>query len=116
MLTLQGDLEALILDEHANRVKIESDIAQLNELNALGKVDALKDKQLKAARLRQLSAVTDEELNHLLNNIYTIVHEPLNQTNMERVQRTLQRQHEMKRCRDLIAAKKLKEETMLENL
>lgn len=99
------DLEALILEEHEARVRVESDVQELKEIYDSDTQESYKqDKELKDRR-RFASYATEEQLSELLREIRGVVNRPLNQINMDLVRRIIARQEMLQRNRDYQASK-----------
>ncbi|KAG5471716.1 hypothetical protein LSCM4_03268 [Leishmania orientalis] len=98
------DLEALILEEHQQRMRVEEDVDELAGIQHNGTADVYKKRYNDAARRRLLSQISEVELQELLRDVKNIVDRPLNQTNMDRLRRILQRQEHLQRQREYYAA------------
>ncbi|KAG5471390.1 hypothetical protein LSCM1_01474 [Leishmania martiniquensis] len=98
------DLEALILEEHQQRMRVEEDVDELAGIQQNGTADVYKKSYNDAARRRLLSQISDVELQELLRDVKNIVDRPLNQTNMDRLRRIIQRQEHLQRQREYYAA------------
>ncbi|KAG5497629.1 hypothetical protein JKF63_03894 [Porcisia hertigi] len=99
------DLEALILEEHQQRMRVEEDVDELVTIKHDGTADFYKKKYNDAARRRLLSQISDVELEDLIRDVKNIVNRPLNQTNMDLLRRILHRQEHLQRQREYYAAR-----------
>lgn len=98
------DLEALILEEHQQRMRVEADVDELAAIEADGTADLYKKRYNDEARRRMLAQISDAELQELLREVKGIVNRPLNQTNMDLLRRLLHRQEHLQRQREYYAA------------
>jgi hypothetical protein len=99
-----GDLEALILEEHQQRIRVEEDIEELEAIQQNGTAELYKTDRDEALRRRQLAQVSETDLQELLREVKSIANRPLNQTNMDLLRRILQRQEHLQRQREYYAA------------
>lgn len=102
-----ADLEALILEEHDQRMLVEMDVEELDEVQKSGTQEAFKKNFEKEALRRRLATISEQELQDLLREIKDIVERPLNQTNMDLLRRILVRQDHLQKQREYYAAKKV---------
>lgn len=98
------DLEALIMEEHQQRRRVEEDVDELAAIQQNGTADLYKKEHDEARRRRLLAQVSDADLQELLQQVKDIANRPLNQTNMELLRRILQRQEHLQRQREYYAA------------
>lgn len=98
------DLEALILEEHQQRMRVEADVEELAAIQQDGTAELYKKDHDEARRRQQLAQVSEQELLELLREVKGIADRPLNQTNMELLRRILQRQDHLQRQREYYAA------------
>ncbi|KAK7198081.1 hypothetical protein NESM_000764200 [Novymonas esmeraldas] len=98
------DLEALILEEHQQRMRVEADVDELADIQQSGTADLYKKTHNDAARRRLLAQISDVELQELLREVKDIVDRPLHQTNMDLLRRILHRQEHLQRQREYYAA------------
>ncbi|KPA78857.1 hypothetical protein ABB37_05931 [Leptomonas pyrrhocoris] len=98
------DLNALILEEHQQRMRVEADIDELAEIQRNGTAEVYKKEFEEARRRRLLAQLSEAELQELLREVKDVSDRPLNQTNMELLQRILQRQDHLQRQREYYAA------------
>lgn len=98
------DLEALILEEHQQRMRVEEDVEELAAIQQTGTADIYKKDHDEARRRRQLAQVSEADLQELLCEVKDIADRPLNQTNMELLHRILLRQEHLQRQREYYAA------------
>ena len=98
------DLEALILEEHQQRMRVEEDVEELAAIQQTGTADIYKKDHDEARRRHQLAQVSEAGLQELLREVKDIADRPLNQTNMELLHRILLRQEHLQRQREYYAA------------
>ncbi|AYU81368.1 hypothetical protein, conserved [Leishmania donovani] len=101
------DLEALILEEHQQRMRVEEDVDELAGIQRDGTADWYKKIHHDAERRRLLAQISEVELQDLLRDVKNIVDRPLNQTNMDLLRRILHRQEHLQRQREYYAAQEL---------
>ncbi|KPI85751.1 hypothetical protein ABL78_5200 [Leptomonas seymouri] len=99
------DLEALILEEHQQRMRVEEDVDELTGIHQDDTAELYKRDYNRARRFRELAQISEEELHELLREVKGISDRPLNQTNMELLRRILQRQEHLQRQREYHAAR-----------
>lgn len=86
------DLEALILEEHDARMRVESDVEQLKDIHQSGTRDQYGQNPAWDSMNGRNGSVSQDQLDELLREVKRIVDFPLNQTNMERLDHIIQRQ------------------------
>lgn len=105
--TKLADLEELILEEHAGRMRVEADLTQLRTIADDGTADAVLQEAAEAEKnatrtngTRAMAQASQDDINELLREIKTIRGKPLNQTNMDMLRRILEKQEAIRRKKD----------------
>lgn len=93
------DLEALILEEHEARSRVENDVAELRDIQQTGTEALYKNDRSVVDKRRCIAQATQEQLNELLRDIKGIVGRPLNQPNMILLRRIIDRQELLQKKR-----------------